>query len=424
MQIRQSFYSEHIHSLMFAVTMLATPLQAAVVGHVIPAPPLTEARVASKPEWQAYLLRSRALMKADKASFAAEKGLGSVAAIEDSSAGIKTMPLDKEDKWYASARARHVADVIVSFQTPAGGWSKNSPRDGDLRQKGQPYVASHGQPMPDDVPWGWVGTFDNNATTTEMYFLARVASQTPGAEGDAYRASFLRGLAYTLNAQYPNGGWPQVYPLQGGYHDAITYNDDALGDITTMLSAIATGKGDYAFVPQAQRDQARSAERRAIDCILATQIRINGRLTVWGQQHDPLTLESVGARNYEPGSLASAESAGMLIYLMSIENPSPQVVASIEAGVEWFKASALHGKAWQRRPEPKLSDEPDAPLLWARFYSITTGQPIFGDRDLTLHDDVMEISEERRRGYAWYNTGSQKALDAYSVWKRKRAGKF
>jgi PelA/Pel-15E family pectate lyase len=410
---------------MRAITLLLTSLSlaaaahGAVVGHTVPAPPLTESRVAGKPEWQAYLVRSRQLMAADKASFAAEKPNGEVPVLEGSGSGAKTMPLDRDAAWYATPAARHVADVIVSFQTPAGGWSKNSPRDGALRQPGQPYVAGH-KPAPDDVAWGWVGTFDNNATTTEMEVLARVAAQAPGAEGDAYRNSFLRGLEYTLAAQYPNGGWPQVYPLQGGYHDAITYNDDALGDITTLLSRIAAGKGDYGFVPSAQRERARLAEAKALECILATQVRVNGRLTVWGQQHDPLSLEPVGARNYEPASLASAESAGMLLYLMSIEKPSPQVVASVEAGVAWLKSAALQGMAWQRGPAGNsLISKPAAPSLWARYYDLQTGQPVFGDRDLSLHDDVREISAERRNGYAWFNTSSQKALDAYGAWKQR-----
>lgn len=400
-----------------AVLMLVDPVSAAVVGRTVPAPPLTEARVAGQPQWQTYLVRSKALMAADKASFAAEKRSGPVVELAGSSAGIKTMPLDRPAAWYASAEARHVADVIVSFQTPAGGWSKNSPRDGALRQPGQLYVSGH-KPAPDDVPWGWVGTFDNNATTTEMAFLARVAAQTPGAEGEPYRKSFLRGLDYVFNAQYPNGGWPQVYPLQGGYHDAITFNDDAVGDITRLLANVARGQGDYAFVPPALRERARQAEGRAVDCILATQVRVNGRLTVWSQQHDPLTLAPVGARNYEPASLASAESADMLVYLMSIESPSPQVVAAIEAGAAWFKAVALRDKAWQRGADGvnTLVDKPGAPLLWARYYSLDKEQPIFGDRDLSIHDDVNEISAERRNGYSWFNTGSQRALDEYVKW--------
>ncbi|WP_204266508.1 pectate lyase, partial [Enterobacter hormaechei] len=75
-----------------------------------------------------------------------------------------------------------------------------------------------------DEAWSYVGTIDNNATTSELRFLARVQAMAPGAEGERYRAAFLKGVRYLLEAQFPNGGWPQIYPLQGGYHDALTYN--------------------------------------------------------------------------------------------------------------------------------------------------------------------------------------------------------
>jgi hypothetical protein len=53
------------------------------------------------------------------------------------------MPLNRTPAWYATPEARHVADVIVSFQTPAGGWSKNQDRTGALRLPGQPYAADN-----------------------------------------------------------------------------------------------------------------------------------------------------------------------------------------------------------------------------------------------------------------------------------------
>ncbi|TFW29297.1 pectate lyase [Duganella callida] len=357
-------------------------------------------------------------MAADRAAFRAERVQALPATVMESSGGGKTMPLDRPAAWYASSEARHVADVIVSYQTPAGGWSKNMARDGAQRQPGQPYVAGHTSKAPDSVPWDWVGTFDNDATITEMRFLARVASQAPGAEGEVYRASFLRGLQYTLGAQYPNGGWPQIYPLQGGYHDAITYNDDAMVNIATLLSAIAAGQDDYAFVPPARRSQAAEAERRAVAYILATQVSIAGSLTAWSQQYDPITLRPVGARNFEPDALSSAESSGLLVYLMQIERPTPQIMAAIEAGVKWLQATAITGHAWQKTPQGRaLVEQPGAPLLWARYISLETGKPVFGDRDLTLHDDVREISAERRDGYAWYGSYSQKALTAYQKWQ-------
>jgi hypothetical protein len=43
-------------------------------------------------------------------------------------------------------------------------------------------------------------------------------------------------------------------------------------------------------------------------------------------------------------------------------------------------------------------------------------KPIFGDRDRSIHDDVNELSPERRNGYSWYGTSPAKALAAYQAW--------
>ena len=110
--------------------------------------------------------------------------------------------------------------------------------DEDLRLPGQPYAADNVSKFPGvddfdkpkDPKWNYVGTLDNDATNTQLRFLVLVSGQTPGADGDAYRASFLKGVRYLLAAQFPNGGWPQVWPLEGGYHDAITFNDNAVSE--------------------------------------------------------------------------------------------------------------------------------------------------------------------------------------------------
>jgi PelA/Pel-15E family pectate lyase len=328
--------------------------------------------------------------------------------------GAKTMPLNREAAWYGSAEARHVADVIVSYQIPSGGWGKNAPRDGALRQPGESWIAGK------EDGWHYVGTFDNGATTTEIQFLVRVQAQLPGEAGDRYRAAIYAGLNYIFNAQYPNGGWPQVWPLEGGYHDAVTFNDNALSDIAGVLRLVAAGKGDYAFLPASVRSQAAAALDRAIGVILSSQVRIESLPTAWGQQHDTLTLMPVGARNFEPASLSSSESAALLLELMQVENPSDAVVASVHAGAAWLKSKAITGVAWVKAGNDKaLVQDANAKPLWARYYSLETGEPIFGDRDLTIHDDVMEISAERRNGYAWYGTSAQKALDVYAEWSQK-----
>jgi PelA/Pel-15E family pectate lyase len=238
--------------------------------------------------------------------------------------------------------------------------------------------------------------------------------------------AFFAAYAICLAARLPNGGWPQVWPLEGGYHDAITFNDNAVTESAEMLTAVAEGGGTYSFVPTVLRLNAKMAADHALDCILATQVMVKGQRTVWAQQHDALTLAPIAGRNYEPAALSSGESSDVLVYLMQLPHPSPAVIAAKNAGVAWLKTTAIRGKEWVggrgtpggRHLEAKVGAGP----IWARYYSIRTGLPVFGDRDKTIHDDVSDLSLERRNGYAWYSAGPQQALDAYAAWSRSHGG--
>lgn len=399
-----------------------------VIGQMTPAEPITHERIAALPigeqrAWNVYLDRSTALLAADKAALAAERqGLAEIPPPPaPGKSGGSGMDLKQPAGWYAKPDARRVADNIVSFQTPAGGWGKNVDRDGPARLKGQHYVpvehlAANAR-TGDNEEWSYVGTIDNNATTTELRFLARVQAALPGAEGEKYRESFLKGIRYLLNAQFPNGGWPQIYPLQGGYHDAITFNDDALSSVVTVLADVARRQGDYAFVSEALATEARTACNKAIQLILRTQVVVDGKRTVWGQQHDAFTLAPVGARNFEPAALSSDESADLLLFLMKQAGRSPSVQAAVDNGIAWLKAHAIYGVVFDKGPDGrKLIDKPGAGPLWSRYYDIRTGKPIFGDRDRSIHTNVNELSAERRNGYSWYNNGPAKALAAYEKW--------
>jgi PelA/Pel-15E family pectate lyase len=208
----------------------------------------------------------------------------------------------------------------------------------------------------------------------------------------------------------------QVWPLEGGYHDAITFNDGAVTQTLELLQAV--GEGKFAFVPGDVAKRARASVARGIDCILATQILENGKRTVWGQQHDALTLRPVAGRNYEPAAECSSESAGLVLFLMSLPQPSVQVVEGVRAAVEWFEQTAIHGKSYVRGSS-RLEAKADAKAIWARYYEIGSRRPIFGDRDKSIHDTMSEISEERRRGYGWYNEVPRSAVDRYAEWSKR-----
>lgn len=419
--------------LALASMAFASSALAAQIGVIPPAQALTAERVASLPAteraaWSQYLARSDAQRAADRAALAAErKGLAAWPAPPEGGHSEASMPLDKPAAWYGSEAALAVARNMLSFQTPAGGWGKNQPRDKPPRLAGQAFVADNNSKRAtpgdfdtaQDTQWSYVGTIDNDATITEIRFLAKVAARLPGEAGEVYRLSAARGLGYLLAAQFPNGGWPQVWPLQGGYHDAITLNDNALVEVAELMGWAARSEAELGFLPAATRAAAAAAQQRAVQLLLATQIRVNGRPTLWAQQHDALTLAPASARNYEPPALSSGESATALAFLMSLPQPSPAVVDAVRSGIATLRELAIQDRAWVKVDEAqgrRLVVQPGAGPLWARYYDATTLKPVFGDRDKSLHDDVNDISLERRNGYAWWGNWPLKTLAAYDAW--------
>jgi PelA/Pel-15E family pectate lyase len=263
-------------------------------------------------------------------------------------------------------------------------------------------------------------TIDNNGTTMPMQFLALVAQATGETR---YRAAFARGFDYLLAAQYPNGGWPQFFPLRAGYYSRITFNDNAMVNVLTLLRDVATGRTPYTL-DDARRTQARAAVSRGIDVILRTQIKQDGKLTAWCAQYDERTLAPAWARTYEPPSLSGSESVGIVRFLMDIERPSPDVVAAIEGAVAWFKGVAIQGRRLEEftaadgRRDRRVVPDPAAAALWARFYELGTNRPIFLGRDSIVRYALGEIEHERRNGYAYYGRWAASVLESdYPRWR-------
>ena len=70
-----------------------------------------------------------------------------------------------------------------------------------------------------------------------------------------------------------------MWPLEGGYHDAITYNDNAMDNVLELLRDVVDGQGEYAFLSPETRAQASASMKRGIECVLSTQIVADGRRT-------------------------------------------------------------------------------------------------------------------------------------------------
>ena len=321
-----------------------------------------------------------------------------------------------DDDFFKTEEAQRIGNNVLLYQQTTGGWPKNIYMPAELTE--QEYNAA--LKAKEDINQS---TIDNNATTTEIEYLSRLYLAT---QKEKYKEGVLNGIQYLLKSQYENGGWPQFYPRPKGYYVQITYNDNAMVRVMNQLRSIYEKKAPYTFLPDNICEQARNAFNKGIECILKTQVRQNGELTVWCAQHDRVTLEPCKARAYELPSLSGQESDNIVLLLMSLPHPSAGVVKSIEGAIKWFQKSEIKGiqKEYFTNSDGKKDYRmvpcEDCPTLWARFYDLETNRPFFCDRDGIKKYDISEIGHERRNGYSWYNKDGSKVLKRYEKWKKEQ----
>ncbi|UOQ68924.1 pectate lyase [Hymenobacter volaticus] len=314
-----------------------------------------------------------------------------------------------------------IAERMLFYQRTDGGWPK-AIGDAKVDYK-HPLSTVQKATLTDDAGRN-DATIDNNATTREITYLLHAFTTT---SNPTYRRAAERGISYLLQMQYSNGGFPQFYPDKSSYRHQITYNDDAMVRVLTLLRAVVERKGDYASVEQDLRLKAQQAVERGIACILQTQYVQHGKLTAWCAQYDEKTLLPAKARTFELPSLSGSETVGIVEFLMYIENPSPAVRRSITSAVEWLTAVKIAGYAVKTIQDPKLPKgydrvivaEPGA-TMWARFYDLETNKPIYVGRNSEKKNSLAEIEYERRTGYGYAGTWPATLLTKdYPAWQQK-----
>ncbi len=267
-------------------------------------------------------------------------------------------------------------------------------------------------------------TIDNGATTKEVRYLLKTYKTTGNKE---YLKAAEEGIGYLVRMQKPNGGFPQFYPDSSSYRGQITYNDNAMINALTVLWDVAYSTAGFDVVNKELKAAASEAVQKGIDCILKTQIIVNGKPTGWCAQHDKKTFLPVKARAFEHASISGSETVGIVEFLMKVENPSARVKNAIITAVQWLESAKIRGYKFVEvddASQPKGKDhvlvKDDVSTIWARFYDVETGKPFFSGRDGIKKANIAEIEAERRNGYAWYGTWPQKLLTkSYPQWQKK-----
>jgi pectinesterase len=319
--------------------------------------------------------------------------------------------------WFGTEQAKKIAENVLLYQRDIGGWPKNIQMQQELTQQQKKDLLALKKSTKEV-------TTDNSATCQEMLFMSKMYSQV---KDERYRESFLKGLDYLLQAQYSNGGWPQFYPLKKGYYTHITYNDDSMVNILNVIKHISEQSDFYSIKPSgATIEKAKKSFDKGIDCILKTQYKQNGVLTGWCAQHDEVTFAPANARAFELASLSGYESAKIVLLLMSIEKPSPEIITAVKSAQVWLEKTKITNLEEKRIVndqgeiiDKKMMVTQNAAPIWARFMELDNNEPFFCDRDGVKRKSLDQIGSERRNGYSWYSDAPKEVLKKFPAWALK-----
>ncbi len=316
-----------------------------------------------------------------------------------------------------------VADNMLLYQRNIGGWPKHIGNEKiDYTKQLSPAEKAN---LADDGSMN-DATIDNNATTKEIRYLVKAYKKSGEKK---YLSAAENGIRYLIKMQDNAGGWPQFYPDSSLYRSEITFNDNAMINAMKVLWDVAYGENNFDMVTPSLKEPAKAAIQKGIDCILETQIKVDGKLTAWCAQYDHKTLQPAKARAFELVSLSGDESVDIVEFLMKVKSPSAEIKSAVNSAVQWFEKSKIKGYKYVDIKDPTQPNGRDRVIvpeansvIWARFYDIPTNKPFFSGRDSQKKWSVAEIENERRTGYVWYGTWPQKLLEKdYPEWLKRNS---
>lgn len=306
--------------------------------------------------------------------------------------------------WYGSEEAQKIADIVLSVQKNNGGWMKNDElhklTDSQLKTLQNSRTAH--------------SCLDNTATTQEMRFLAKVYQKT---KVEKYRESFLKALNMIFAAEKGCGGWSQYWPLSGNgsYQDYITFNDDLMTNVMRLLKDIASNKDDFNdLVDETTRKRCQTSFDHAIEVIIKCQVDDNGTPAAWCAQHDTIDYLPAVGRPHELPSISGSESANLLSYLMTIDNPSAELQQTIHSAVAWLDSHKIDGKAVEDftnangESDRRVIDKAGS-AVWGRFIQIG------GESGKRIYESFFNMLKKRGKSRSYSTGGKTYTYSEYEI---------
>ncbi|HXG32321.1 MAG TPA: pectate lyase [Bryobacteraceae bacterium] len=274
--------------------------------------------------------------------------------------------------------ARAAAHALVRGQLCSGGWDYFIEFDPDQRRHYQ-YRAD--QNCGEDKRG--VTNLDDNVTQGALRVLMRV-DRALGFSDELIHEAAQYALAKLVEAQYPNGAWPQrfrhppdpakhpvkraSYPASwprkwpgADYRAYYTFNDNTICDAIDVLLEAARIYHEPRY---------RAAAEKGGGFILLAQMP--EPQPAWAQQYDA-DMHPAWARAFEPPAVTGGESQAVLRTLLVLyrETGDRKYLEPVPRALEYLKRSVV-----PRTDAEVFRRVPEGPVL-ARFYELKTNRPLY-----------------------------------------------
>lgn len=277
------------------------------------------------------------------------------------------------DKFYYEA-AEKVANVLIWGQLECGGWNYVFDFAGENSLKEwYETVGKSGWRLEEFRHYYGNATYDDLGTISAAKFLLRMYVEK---NDPAYKAPLEKVIHFILESQYPVGGWPQRYPLRydhpfegkEDYSSFITLNDDVTPEIIDFLIQCYQAMG---------LQNIKEPIMRAM--YLTITLQQGEPYAGWADQYTVTDLKPAHARSYEPRSVNTGTTVGMIYQMMEYYKltADTRFLSGIPAAIKFLESQKLpetEVRKWHRK-----SDNPDE-ILVPRFIDPDTGKPLYVHR--------------------------------------------
>jgi hypothetical protein len=268
------------------------------------------------------------------------------------------------DDYYYQA-AERTANALIWAQHPSGGWNYLADYGGERSlREWYDTVGRNAWRMEEFQHYWGNATFDDAGTAESARLLLRLYIEKRDPK---YKPALDQAIAFVLDSQYPDGFWPQRFPLQHefshhglpDYTSYATFNDDVAGENIDFLLQCYQALGDPRLL---------DAVRRGMNAFLIAQQ--GPPQPGWSLQYT-LDGKPAAARTYEPLSLTThttATNLGLLLKFHRLTGDS-KYLARIPEALDWLEGLTLPpGVAPSGRTHPT-------------FVELGTNRPLYVHRE-------------------------------------------